>query len=139
MSNSLNHVVNIKTPEAGRALVGLVAQYTYLPPGYDSALSEAVAIVQVKNRGYGRETDPWHNFRAGEAIGVSPARMAFLRCLEKTNRLSSYFSTTEHWVASPSGVLKNGVDPREEALDLANLALIVAALVAEEQEKEAGK
>ena len=76
-----------------------------LPESYVIALTEAADIVAHKNRGYGRDEDPWHNFRAGEAIGINPQGMVMLRILEKINRLTNHYRGAQ------------GVDPREEALD----------------------
>jgi len=90
-----------------------------LPESYVIALTEAADIVAHKNRGYGRDEDPWHNFRAGEAIGINPQGMVMLRILEKINRLTNHYRGAQ------------GVDPREEALDAANLSLILVALIDE--------
>ena len=93
-----------------------------VPDGYARAAHDAEEIVRAKNRGYGRAHDPWHNFRAGAAVGVPAVTMAYLRASEKMNRLAHYLNDN----GEPTGV-----NPREEALDGANLLLILVALLDE--------
>lgn len=94
-----------------------------LPPGFARAWNEAAVLLARKNAGYGNEGgDPWSNFRSGERVGVPALTMVYLRLAEKMNRLTHYLN--DH--GEPTNV-----NPREEALDIANLALILVALLDE--------
>lgn len=87
-------------------------------------------ITAKKNADYtGKSQDPFANFRKGEFFGVGTAEMAvFHRMMDKFSRLGTYVSGQELQVTDEA--IEN------ECLDLANLSIILMALITERKPVE---
>ena len=80
---------------------------------------DAYSLMQKKNKDYGREDSPFADFRACEAVGVSPERAVLVRLQDKLVR-----------AANVIGRVRSVEDEtlRDTCIDIANLAAILYAL-----------
>jgi hypothetical protein len=91
--------------------------------GFFRLLDEMRALHVKKSIDYGTDSDPLANIRGAAVIGLEPWRAAYLRALDKVNRINRY---------CVKGTLANeGV--RDSFLDLANYALLALRLFDEGQ------
>jgi hypothetical protein len=92
---------------------------------YLDLLKEMAELHERKAADYGRGDDPLANVRASEDVGIPAWKGAFLRALDKVQRIKSYCI---------NGTLKNeGVE--DSMQDLAAYALIALVLFREQQAK----
>ena len=57
---------------------------------FDLAIEKVKTTVHAKNADYGREGDPWSNFRLAEHFGVADVETAIMvRLLDKVSRIAN--------------------------------------------------
>lgn len=96
--------------------------------GVETPLSPALVFGAVrgihatKSAGYGREADPFRNFRRSTRLGIEPWRGALLRASDKVSRLDNWLETGR---LAGEGVL-------DALYDLASYLIIASVLYREE-------
>ena len=83
-------------------------------PRFHAILKEIGSLHDRKQADYGTDADPFANYRSSEEIGIPAWQNAFMRSMEKTNRVKSFIR---------NGRLANeGVE--DAFMDLATCAII---------------
>jgi len=95
-------------------------------PRFHGILKEMGSLHDRKQTDYGTDADPFANYRSSEEIGIPAWKNAFMRSMEKTNRIKSFIR---------NGRLANeGVE--DAFLDLATCAIIALLEFRETVDKE---
>jgi len=99
---------------------------TTLMDTHDRLTIKAKAIMEAKNSDYTCGSgDPFANFRASEAVGVSPVQGILMRMMDKLQRARSFDSMGELQVKS---------EPVEDiCMDIINYAVLLRGLLAEKE------
>lgn len=93
---------------------------------HDRLSVKAKSIMEAKNNDYTcGSADPYANFRAAEAIGVSPVQGLLMRMMDKIQRANSF---------DQMGGLQVKSEPVEDiCLDILNYAVLLRGLLAEKE------
>ena len=97
-------------------------------PTYLKLLDEMREMHIAKSAGYGKDIDPWANFRLAVGFGVSP----FIGCLV---RMGDKFTRVQNLSTDPSRD-KVGEGIQDTLMDLASYALIAICLWREAKNAE---
>ena len=87
-------------------------------PKFHAMLAEMASMHAAKNADYGRSADYYANLRTAERVGIPAWKYAWLRLVEKTNRMETY---CQKGTLACEGV-------RDTLLDLGTLAIITLIL-----------